>query len=298
MNLAQTQRFAENLAIKAGKLLLRKFGKSTIKVNKGKSDFATDADLASEKLIIKEIKKHFPEDKIIAEETAAMSEPGNWKLKPTVPCSLEPVPSSVPCSLLVRRSLGEGGEPGTWIIDPLDGTKNYHFGLPNWCVSIALQCKGKTVVGVVYAPVSKQLFSARKNAGAKLNGQKIKVSKTAKVSDALVVVEIPRRHTSGKRFAKDVRAFTDSLNKVRRVRAFAAAAYDLCLVASGALDGYLDFSRNTKIWDVAAGDLIVREAGGQVSDVTLANLKFPNVSVLASNKKLHAGFRKLLSFPF
>ncbi|MFH1375963.1 MAG: inositol monophosphatase family protein [Patescibacteria group bacterium] len=269
MNPVQTQHFAEKLAMQAGRLLLRRFGKSTIKVNKGKSDFATDADLASEKLIIKEIRKHFPEDEVIAEETAS----GNYQV-----------------------GTPHWGVPttNTWVIDPLDGTKNFHFGLPNWCISIALQHKGQTVVGVVYAPVSNQLFSAREGGGAKLNGKKIKVSGTARLADSLIVVEIPRRHTSGKRFAKDIQAFTNSLNKVRRVRAFAAAAYDLCLVASGALDGYLDFSRNTKIWDVAAGDLIVREAGGQVSDVTLPNLKFPNVSVLASNKRLHAGFRRLL----
>jgi myo-inositol-1(or 4)-monophosphatase len=261
MNLIQTQKFAEDLAQKAGALLLKKFGKSKIVVEKGKADFATDADLASEKLIIKKIKKQFPKDEIIAEESSAETYDSKSR---------------------------------TWIIDPLDGTKNFHFGLPNWCVSIALQQNGKSVVGVVFAPISGQLFSARTGGGAKLNGQKIQVSKTAKLNESIIVVEIPRKSTSGKRFAKDIRAFTDSLNKVRRVRAFAAAAYDLCLIASGALDGYLDFSRSTKIWDVSAGELIVREAGGQVSDVTLPSLKFPDVSVLASNAKLHSKFKNLL----
>lgn len=269
MNLSQTQKFtlrqaqdfAENLAKKAGALLLKKLGKSKIVVQKGSADFATDADLASEKLIIKEIKKHFPNHGIIAEETASSN--------PQLATS-------------------------NWVIDPLDGTKNFHFGLPNWCVSIALQREEETIVGAIYAPISGQLFSARKDGGAKLNGKKIQVSQTAKLSESMVVVEIPRRHTSGKRFAQDIRAFTDSLNKVRRVRAFASAAYDLCLVASGALDGYLDFSRSTKIWDIAAGELIVREAGGEVSDMTLPTSKFPNVSVLASNAKLHGKFKKLL----
>ncbi|MCK5471961.1 inositol monophosphatase [Candidatus Gracilibacteria bacterium] len=261
VNLIETQKFAENLARKAGELLLKKFGKTKIVVQKGSSDFATDADLASEKLIIREIRKHFPNDGIIAEETAS----ANCKLK-----------------------------AANWIIDPLDGTKNFHFGIPFWCVSIALQQEGESVVGVVFAPLVNQLFSARKGGGAKLNGKKIRVSETAKLADSLVVVEIPRKHTSGKRFEKDVTAFTDSLKKVRRVRAFAAAAYDLCLVARGAIDGYLDFSRSTKIWDAAAGELIVREAGGKITDVTLPNLKFPNVSVLASNAKLHAQLKKLL----
>lgn len=262
MNLIQTQHFAEELAKKAGALLLKKLGKSKITVEKDSADFATDADLASEKLIKSEIKKHFPNDKVIAEESFATHD-----------------------SQLVTRN---------WIIDPLDGTKNFHFGLPNWCVSIALQQNGKSVVGVVYAPITDQLFSARKNGGAKLNGKKIRVSKTSKIQDSLVVVEIPRRHTSGKRFPRDIAAFTKSLKKVHRVRAFAAAAYDLCLVANGAADGYLDFSRNTKIWDIAAGELIVREAGGKISDVTLPNAKFPNVSVLASNTKLHGEFQRLL----
>ena len=262
MNLIQTQRFAENLALQAGKLLLKKFGKTKIVVEKGKNDFATDADLASEKLIIREIKKHFPNDEIIAEETA----------------NSQQLATSQP----------------VWIIDPLDGTKNFHFGLPNWCVSIALRQNNESVVGTVFAPISNQLFSARKGGGSKLNGKKIKVSEATKLNETMMVVEIPRKHTSEKRFAKDIRTFTNSLDKVRRVRAFAAAAYDLCLIANGSMDAYLDFSRSTKIWDVAAGELIVKEAGGKVTDVTLPELKFPNISVLASNKKLHRKFLELL----
>ena len=261
MSLIKTQIFAEKLAKKAGKLLLTKFGKSKIAVQKGKNDFATDADLASEKLIIREIGKKFPKHQILAEE------------------------SSADCQLSTENC---------WIIDPLDGTKNFHFGLPNWCVSIALQQNGESVVGVIYSPISNQLFSARKDGGSKLNGEKIQASKTSKLNESMIVVEIPRKHTSGKRFAKDIKAFTDALSKVRRVRAFAAAAYDLCLVGMGGVDAYLDFSRNTKIWDVAAGELIVREAGGKISDVTLPNLKFPNVSVLASNAQLHSKFKKIL----
>ena len=262
--LRQTQDFAESLARKAGELLLKKFGKTKIVTQKGVADFATDADLASEKLIIREIRKHFPDDGIIAEETASNCQKATF------------------------------ANVASWVIDPLDGTKNFHFGIPFWCVSIALQREGESVVGVVFAPLVNQLFSARKGGGATLNGKKIRVSETAKLADSLVVVEIPRRHTSGKRFEKDVATFTDSLKKVRRVRAFAAAAYDLCLVARGAVDGYLDFSRSTKIWDAAAGELIVREAGGMITDVTLPDFKFPNVSVLASNAKLHAQFKKLL----
>lgn len=260
MNLIETQKFAEQLALAAGKILLTKFGKTKIAVQKGEHDFATDADLASEKLIIAEIKKHFPDDGILAEESVADFD----------------------------------SQKRNWVIDPLDGTKNFHFGLPNWCVSIALQEKGESVVGVVFAPISNQLFSARRGGGAKVNGQKITVSPTTKIADALIVVEIPRRHTSGKRFKQDVSAFTKSLETVRRVRAFASAAYDLCLVARGAADGYLDFSRNTKIWDVAAGELIVREAGGKISDMTLPSLKFPDISVLATNAHLYAQLKKFL----
>lgn len=262
-SIKQAQEFAEKLALKAGKLLLKRFGNSQIKVQKGSSDFATDADLASERLIKSSIQKQFPNHHILAEESA------------TEPCNLNP-------------------DPWTWIIDPLDGTKNYHFGLPYWCVSLALQQNGKTIVGVIYAPITGELYSAAEHQGATMNGKKIKVSETTELSKSLIVVEIPRKHTSGKNFKKDVAAFTRSLNKVQRVRAFAAAAYDLCLVARGAVDGYLDFSRNTKIWDVAAGSLIVQEAGGKISDVTLPNAPVNNTSVLASNAKLHAEFKKLL----
>ena len=266
MNLTKTQSFTEKLAKEAGQILLKKFGKSKIAVNKSATDFATDADLASEKLIIQAIKKNFPKHNIIAEESS-----GNKK-KP-VPCPLSP--------------------DYCWIIDPLDGTKNFHFGLPNWCVSIALQHKGKSVVGVVYVPVIDDLFSAQKNKGTKLNNKKIHVSKTSQISKSIALVEIPRKHTS-RNFKQDISAFTKSLNSVLRIRTLGAAAYELCLVASGAVDGYLDFSRNTKIWDVAAGELIVREASGKISDMTLPNSSPNNISILASNKKLHSAFKKLL----
>ncbi|MFH0834496.1 MAG: inositol monophosphatase family protein, partial [Patescibacteria group bacterium] len=251
---------AEKLAQKAGKLLLAKFGKSKIAVEKGANDFATDADLASEKLIVAELRKNFPDDGILAEESWHEFDPR-------------------------KRN---------WVIDPLDGTKNFHFGLPNWCVSIALRENDESVVGVIFVPISNQLFSARKNGGAKLNDKKIRVSSTVKIGDSLVLVEIPRRHTSGNRFKKDVSAFTKSLEKIRRVRAFASAASDLALVARGAADAYLDFSRNTKIWDVAAGELLIREAGGEISDATPPNLQFPNVSILATNGKLHREMKSLL----
>lgn len=260
MNLIETQKFAEKLARDAGEILLAKFGKSKIAVEKGANDFATDADLASEKLIVAAIRKKFPDDGILAEESVADFD----------------------------------SRKRNWVIDPLDGTKNFHFGLPNWCVSIALQIGGESVVGVVFAPITGQLFAARRGGGATVNGQKISVSTTPKISDALIVVEIPRRHTSGDRFKKDVSAFTRSLEKVRRVRAFAAAALDLALVARGAADGYLDFSRNTKIWDVAAGELLVREAGGKIADATPPNLKFPDISLLATNAKLHREMKRLL----
>lgn len=255
----QAQVFAEDLARQAGQLLLKKFGKAKIAVKKPGEDFATDADLASEKLIIQAIQKNFPTHAILAEESG-----------------------------------GHDIAEFQWIIDPLDGTKNFYFGLPNWCVSIALQKNGESVVGVVYAPISNQLFSARKNGNTMLNKRKIHVSDTAQLSKSLVVVEIPRKHTSGRNFKKDITCFTDSLVKVRRVRAFAAAAYDLCLVACGAADGYLDFSRNTKIWDVAAGELIVREAGGKTSDITLPKAPRNNTSILASNANLHQHLLKLL----
>jgi myo-inositol-1(or 4)-monophosphatase len=154
---------------------------------------------------------------------------------------------------------------------------------------------GEPQVGVVTAPVTGEIFSARKGGGAKANGKRIRVSNTTKMSEALVICEIPRRYTAKKHFARDLQNFAKSLNKARRARAFAAAAYGICLVAKGAADAYLDFSRNTKIWDVAAGWLIVREAGGRVSDNTLPSRDKTRSSVLATNQKLHAGFRKLLS---
>ncbi len=260
MQLIKTQKFAGQLAKQAGALLLRKFGKSKIVVKKGTNDFALDADLASERLILRELKQFSPEIPVLAEES---NRPIDWR------------------------------NGWCWIVDPLDGTKNYHFKIPFWCVSIALMHDGKPQVGVVYAPVTGELFSARLGGGAHSNGKKIQVSKTAKIAESLVVCEIPRRHSSQRSFTRDLRSFDHTLGKVRRVRAFAAAAHDLCLVAKGAADGYLDFSHSTKVWDIAAGQLIVSEAGGKISDTTPPKAPPNTASALATNAKLHLQFQRL-----
>jgi myo-inositol-1(or 4)-monophosphatase len=258
--MTKLQKFIENLAKQAGKILLKKFGKSKIVVKKSKTDFATDADLAAEKLIIREIKKNFPTHAIIAEESGY-----------------------------------QGKSEFRWIIDPLDGTKNFHFGLPTWCVSIALQKNQETIIGVIYVPLFNELFSAQKTKGAKLNNKKIQVSKTSKITESLILVEAPRQSANGPKFNQDLTTFTQALKKIRRVRILGTAAYELALVARGSADGYLDFSRNTKIWDIAAGELLVREAGGKTLDTSITNAKFPNASILASNEKLQKTFQKILN---
>lgn len=251
MKLTTLQKFATDLAQRAGAILLQKFGHSQIKVQKGPQDFATDADLASERLIVREIKRKFPESQIIAEESLAVQPPKSEGL--------------------------------VWIVDPLDGTKNFHFGLPVWGVSLACQKQGQTVLGVIYAPLTRELFVARQGQGSFCNGHRMRVSAIRELARSLVLVELPR---TGEQRVFSLAALGKILPRETRIRVYGSAALELAYVARGAAEGYLDFSHTTKIWDVAAGELLIREAGGRVQQVK-ASLAAPlNVSLLASNGKV------------
>ena len=174
------------------------------------------------------------------------------------------------------------GSPFTWIIDPLDGTTNYSIGNPFFDVSIALVKEKEPILAVVYAPVTDRLFVAQKGEGATLNNQKIKVSSKNKLNQCLNVYCRGNDDKNMKRMNKIFPRLALSSKDFNRMR---AGAYELALVASGKLCAYIN--PGTKSWDVAAGTLLVREAGGKVTDFENKEWDLDSKDILATNKKIH-----------
>ena len=216
-------------ARQAGTVILRHMGKleSLSVVEKGRQDYASEVDAAAEKEIIRELRKAHPDVAILAEESGAM---------------------------------GKGRH--TFVIDPLDGTSNYLRGLPHFCVSIALVENGEPIAGVVFDPLRNELFTASKGGGALLNDKKIRVADRKDLNGALLVTGFPPRERA--RLGPQLEALRQLLDTAEDVRRTGSAALDLAYVACGRADAY--FEAGVKPWDIAAGALLVREAGGRVVD--------------------------------
>ncbi|PJG82981.1 inositol-1-monophosphatase [Caviibacterium pharyngocola] len=198
-------------------------------LSKGTNDFVTNIDKAAESAIIEVIKKSYPDHTIIAEESGAL----------------------------------EGKESDIqWIIDPLDGTTNFVKGLPHFSISIAIRVKGRTEVGVVYDPIRNELFTAIRGEGAKLNEMRLRIENKRELQGCVLATGFPFKKTAlmPLQFAM-MNSLTSDVADFRRT---GSAALDLCYTAAGRVDGY--FEMGVKAWDIAAGDLIAREAGCLVSD--------------------------------
>ena len=255
--------FAIQTARDAGRLLAERFGRTLRVANKGKGELnlVTESDLASEKLIIDRIKTYHPRHAILAEESGASeartSEPqSEWR----------------------------------WIIDPLDGTTNYAHGYPCYCVSIGLEHNGRMEVGVVYDPMRDELFTAERGAGASFNGRRMQVSSTSNLSAALLCTGFPYDVRERSEFA---RHFANFIMNAQGVRRDGAAALDLAYVACGRFDGF--WEEGLKPWDVAAGSLLVEEAGGRVSKYDGGPLSIYTPPIVASNGLLHEQMMRVLS---
>ncbi len=226
---------------------------------KSPANLVTEADLASEKAIFELISSKFPDHRFLGEEG------------------------------LLRN---EGNSPYRWIIDPLDGTSNYVHKFPYYAVSIGLECDGELILGVIYDPNRDEMFTAIQGEGAKVNGQKIEVSVIDELSSAMCMASLPIKAS---RENKAVRRFLEVLEAAQTVQRTGSAALNLCAVACGRIDSF--WSTSLKPWDMAAGVLIVREAGGKVT--TCEDQKFdvnaPNM--LASNgTSLHAELSARLQY--
>ena len=253
--------FAIQTARDAGSLLAERFGRSLRVTNKSELDLVTDSDLASERLIIDRIKTYHPRHAILAEESGA----------------------SPPVS-------SEAQNEWRWIIDPLDGTTNYAHGYPCFCVSIGLEHEGRMEIGVIYDPMRDELFTAERGQGAALNGRRITVSPTGNLAGALLCTGFPYDVRERSEFA---RHFANFIMNAQGVRRDGAAALDLAYVACGRFDGF--WEEGLKPWDVAAGALMIEEAGGQVSNYAGGPLSIYDPPILASNGLLHEQMMHVLS---
>jgi myo-inositol-1(or 4)-monophosphatase len=253
--------FAIQTARDAGHLLAERVGRTLQIANKGDIDLVTEADLASERLIIDRIKTYHPRHAILAEESGA-TESGD----PT------------------------GQSEWRWIIDPLDGTTNYAHGYPCFCVSIALARNEVLEIGVIYDPMRDEMFSAERGQGAALNGRRIRVSQIDNLNGALLCTGFPYNVRERSEFA---RHFTNFIMNAQAVRRDGAAAIDLAYVACGRFDGF--WEEGLQPWDVAAGVLLIEEAGGRVSGYNGSPFSIYRPPILASNGLVHEAMMRVLA---
>lgn len=239
------ERVAREAILKAGELIRSHIGtvSPALIEAKGPADYVTEIDKRSEELIMGMIRKHFPEHHIISEET----------------------------------SKGELRSGYTWIIDPLDGTTNFIHGFPFVAVSIGVCFEGKQVLGLVLDPIRRELFTALRGEGAYLNGERIRVRDSARLENALIATGFPFR---AKHLLEPyLEVFRNVFQKVSGIRRAGAAALDLAYVASGRVDGF--WEPGLAPWDVAAGSLLILEAGGVVDDFWGAGNYLANGHIVA-----------------
>ncbi|WP_313142843.1 inositol monophosphatase family protein [Stenotrophomonas sp.] len=247
----------------AGNVLLRNINKleALNVVQKGRMDYASEVDADAEKVIVKELKRAYPEYGVFGEEGGV-----------------------------------QGGHRNMWVIDPLDGTSNYLRGVPHYCVSIALVENGEPTDAVIFDPLRNELFTASRGAGAVLNDRRIRVADRKDLGGTMVHTGFAPRERA--RASAQLKAVDALLVQAEDIRRSGSAALDLAYVACGRADAY--FEAGVKAWDIAAGVLLVREAGGKVCDfkgATLARMdnRGPDTQqVVAGNLKVAESLQKVL----
>ena len=228
---------------KASKVLIRDFGEiEKLQVSKkGPSDFVTNSDIKTEKIIIEELKKAKPNYSIISEENGVEN---------------------------------NKDKNNTWIIDPIDGTINYLHGIPHFAISIALKSNDEIISGLIFDPIKNEMFYAEKNSGAFFNNHRIRVSKKNQLEDCLFVMGGKIRNEPDLPYRKT-----------------GCAALDMAYVAAGRYDGY--FQDNLNLWDIAAGIILIKEAGGVLSEIDLSVNQ--NIKIIASSEDISEKLHKKLS---
>jgi myo-inositol-1(or 4)-monophosphatase len=239
---------AVEIARDAGALLANYFERRVVFELKGEFDLVTEADHASEKLIVERLSGHFPSHSIVAEEGGGRETASDYK----------------------------------WYVDPLDGTTNFAHGFPMFNVTIALERAGEMIVGVIFDPIRGEMFTAERGGGAYLNNRRIRVSKTARLNESLVATGFPsyKRHLN-----INVHFYHQLAMASHGVRRAGSAALDLAYVACGRLEAFWEFG--LKPWDMAAGLVLVPEAGGRTSDMHGSPAQLTGSHVLATNGAIH-----------
>jgi myo-inositol-1(or 4)-monophosphatase len=246
-------------AHRGGDTIIRSLPKlDKIKVEqKGRNDYVSEVDRNAERAVIDTIRRHYPDHAILAEES------------------------------------GQQGESDyTWVIDPLDGTTNFLHGFPVFCVSVGLMHKNRLEHGAVYDPLRQELFTASRGQGAQLDGRRIRVSQVKSLERALIGTGFPFRDSdiSLQLYLKMLQTVLVNTSGVRRA---GAAALDLCYVAAGRLDAFWETGLSK--WDMAAGTLIIREAGGIVSGMDGSEDFLESGHILTGSPKIYSGLAKLLA---
>ena len=246
--------------MKASRSLIRDFGEiENLQVStKGPGDFVTSADKRTEKILIEELQRAHPEYGIITEETGIINK-SNVEKK--------------------------------WIIDPIDGTMNFLNGIPQFAISIAYEEKGEIICGVIFNPILNEMFVAEKGNGAYLNNSRIRVSNMKKIKDALLVTGGPKGNSKIKN--KIFSEYINVSNNVSNVRKFGSAALDMAYVACGRFDGY--WQRELNYWDIAAGIIILKEAGGFINFFEEDKNNALKKNIIASNSNIHNELLDLIS---
>ena len=246
-------------AIKAGRKLKRDFGEvENLQVSvKGPADFVTNADKLAEKTLYEELKKARPKFGFLMEESG--------------------------------EEIGFDRQH-RWIIDPLDGTTNFMHGIPLFAISIALESQGVLQAAVVYNPITEELFTAERGAGAYMNDQRLRVANRRNLSECVIATGIP--HIGRPEHGKFLLELADLMGSTAGIRRLGAASLDLAYVAAGRFDGF--WERGLQQWDMAAGMLIIAEAGGYMSDLDGGKKILEKGEIIAGNENVHNKLRKAL----
>ena len=246
--------------LKASRSLIRDFGEiENLQVSKkGPGDFVTSADKRTEKILIDELQKAHTDYGIITEETGIINK-SNVKNR--------------------------------WIIDPIDGTMNFLNGVPQFAISVGYEEEGEIICGVIFNPITNEMFCAEKGNGAYLNNSRIRVSNKKKINESLIVTGGPK---GGSKIKKKIFSeYINVSNNVSNVRKFGSAALDMAYVACGRFDGY--WQRELNYWDIAAGIIILKEAGGFV-DFFEEDVSSPlKKNIIATNSNIHEELRGLIN---
>lgn len=254
LDLLETKKFLEKLSLKAGKFLLENRKKFVVVKQKSKQDIATSVDIEVEKIYLTALFKRFPKFNILSEEIGEIDRKSEY----------------------------------TFIIDPLDGTKDYVRGISLFNTSVALEKNGETLVSVVYRPPENELFSAVKDLGSYLNKQKISPSKTSAIQDSFIYVNLPA-------YSRNPEAFPVAWQKLKRlgemtyrIRGLADEHTMCCWVAMGGCDAFVNITGIPRYWDIAAGLFIAKEAGCAITEINGKNITGRKIdSLVVSNAKIH-----------